>query len=272
MDRIRSAEVHPSEPKCAICSGLASAKGFSTPCKVACCGQRRVVHKECAKKVFTAINPGKIFVLDEMIKKILCSDCIVQCFFCNGKNHHYKNQGAMVGQCNTPNCTKWCYYIRSCLSRGELSKHEVAPEDYLCCECSTEQVNVLELQRSRPITMTKRNIFSLKNPRVISKISEMKYHKIHDSLYSAISSMCNQKPPFENKCTSFEECSKYLENHFRHLEELSDNIFHVNNSQNDITPFSLTVDSLQLFLLLLDHSTTPIIAHRQNAAHRALYR
>ena len=90
MDRIGSAGVHPSEPKCAICSGLASAKGFCTPCKVACCGQRRLVHKECAKKVFTAINPGKIIVLDEMIKKILCSDCKVQCFFCNGKNHHYK--------------------------------------------------------------------------------------------------------------------------------------------------------------------------------------
>ena len=138
MDRLGSARVPRSVPRCAICSGLASAKGFCTPCKVACCKQHRLVHKDCAKNVFTAINPNKIIGFDEIVKQILCSDCKVQCFFCNGKDHHYKNQGAMVGKCYTPDCTKWCYYIRGCLSKGDLTQRKVTSEDYLCSECSAQ--------------------------------------------------------------------------------------------------------------------------------------
>ena len=77
MDRLGSAGVHRSEPRCAICSGLASAKGFCTECKVACCKQDRLVHKECATNVFAAISPGKIIGFDEIVKQILCIDCRV---------------------------------------------------------------------------------------------------------------------------------------------------------------------------------------------------
>ena len=147
MDTQGSDGVPPSHNLCTIYSGLASAKGFYTTCLVACCSKPKFVQKLCVKRLFTATNPGKVFDLPwikDSNSEILCRECKVQCFFCNNKDHHFKNAGVMFGRCNTPLCTKWCYYIRGCLNKGQLSKRPVTKDDYMCSECSTKRVNVLE--------------------------------------------------------------------------------------------------------------------------------
>ena len=52
------------------------------------------------------------------------------------------------------------------------------------------------------------------------------------------------------KCQSFRECDIYLDCYFSHLEEDEDNnIFDPNKTQNDISPFRLTVNSLQRLIM-----------------------
>jgi len=236
---------------CAICSRIASRVSYSTSCIVSCCSKKKLVHKACAKKVFLVTNPGAVFNLNTWItddnSKVLCSECAVACFFCNDTTHHLKNRGVKFGRCNTTNCTKWCYYISGCLNKGNFTS-----EDYMCSECSNKRANDLELQISTPIIMTKRDTSSENNPKFISKISEQKYEKIQESLYSVINAMSNNNDLVPNKCNSLEECSEYLEKHFSHLDEQSGNIFDPNNTQNDISPFSLTIDSLRRLIMTKD--------------------
>ena len=61
--------------------------------------------------------------------------------------------------------------------------------------------------------------------------------------------MCNNNDSVPITCKSFQECSGYLDRHFSHLEELDDNIFDPNNTQNDISPFRLTVDPLERLIM-----------------------
>ena len=60
--------------------------------------------------------------------------------------------------------------------------------------------------------------------------------------------MCNNES-VPITCKSFEECDVYLDHHFSHLEEQDDNIFDPNNTQIDICPFRLTVNSLQWLIV-----------------------
>ena len=101
MDTQGSDGVAQSGKLCAICSAMSSVERYSTSRIVSCCSKRKLVHKACAKKLFTVTNPGEDFNLDTWIKdsnsEILCSECEVKCFFCNGKSHHLKNNGVKFG-------------------------------------------------------------------------------------------------------------------------------------------------------------------------------
>ena len=60
--------------------------------------------------------------------------------------------------------------------------------------------------------------------------------------------MCNNES-VPITCQSFEECDVYLDHHFSHLEEQDNNIFNPNNTQFDICPFRLTINSLQRLIM-----------------------
>ena len=128
--------------ECCICCNKINSERHCCYKTSSCCGIMRHMHNKCAMTYYSQkySDSESTFNLEawktNLSLQMLCSQCRVDCLFCN-KPHLLNNNNIQFVQCTMDSCTHWSFYLppSSSNSGGCIGKSKVKIDKITCSNC-----------------------------------------------------------------------------------------------------------------------------------------